>query len=55
MLGTLRTSSLAQAASFDTAVSIRSVRLSWIYSAIPISAGLMFLIGLRRLAALVRS
>jgi len=46
---------LAQAASFDTAVSIRSVRLSWIYSAIPISAGLMFLIGLRRLAALVRS
>src|SRR3989442_6519608 len=46
---------LAQAASFDTALSIRSVRLSWIYSAIPISAGLMFLIGLRRLAALVRS
>jgi len=46
---------LAQAASFDTALSLRAVRLSWIYSAIPISAGLMFLIGLRRLAALVRS
>ena len=45
---------LAQAASFDTAVSIRAVRLSWIYSAIPLSAGLMFLIELRRLAALVR-
>lgn len=44
---------LADAASFDTAVSIRTVRLSWIYSAIPISAGLMFAIGLRRVAALV--
>lgn len=46
--------SLAQAASFDTAVSIRAVRLSWVYSAIPLSAGLMFLIELRRLTALVR-
>ena len=45
---------LAQAASFDTALSIRAVRLSWIYSAIPLSAGLMALIELRRLAALVR-
>ena len=45
---------LAQAASFDTALSIRAVRLSWIYSAIPLSAGLMVLIELRRLAALVR-
>jgi TRAP-type C4-dicarboxylate transport system permease small subunit len=41
---------LAQAAAFDTAVSIRAVRLSWIYSAIPISGALMFLIGLWRLA-----
>src|SRR6058998_2164582 len=45
---------LAQVASFDTALSIRAVRLSWIYSAIPLSAGLMVLIELRRLAALVR-
>ncbi len=45
---------LAQAASFDTAVSIRAVRLSWIYSAIPISGALMFLIGLWRLAGLLR-
>jgi len=42
--------SLVRAASFDTAVSIRTVRLSWIYSAIPISGALMFLIGLWRLA-----
>jgi TRAP-type C4-dicarboxylate transport system permease small subunit len=47
--------SLVQAASFDTAISIRWVRLSWIYSAIPISGGFMFLIGLRRLTALLRS
>ena len=40
---------LAQAASFDTAISIRAVRLSWIYSAIPISGALVFLIGLPRL------
>lgn len=46
--------SLVQAASFDTAISIRWVRLSWIYSAIPIGGGLMFLIGLRRLAGLLR-
>ncbi len=46
--------SLVRAAAFDTAVSIRSVRLSWIYSAIPIGGGLMFLIGLRRLAGLLR-
>jgi len=45
---------LAQAAAFDTAVSIRAVRLSWIYSAIPISGALMFLIGLWRLAGLLR-
>ncbi len=46
--------SLVQAASFDSAVSIRWVRLSWIYSAIPIGGGLMFVIGLRRLAGLLR-
>lgn len=46
--------SLVQAASFDTAISIRWVRLSWIYSAIPISGALMFLIGLRRVAVLLR-
>ncbi len=45
--------SLARAASFDTAVSIRAVRLSWIYSAIPISGALMFLIGLWRLAGVL--
>lgn len=45
---------LAQAAVFDTALSIRAVRLSWVYSAIPLSAGLMFFISLRRLAALLR-
>ena len=45
--------SLARSASFDTAISIRAVRLSWVYSAIPISGGLMFLIGLRRLAGLL--
>lgn len=44
---------LAQAASFDTAVSIRAVRLSWVYSAIPLSAGLMVLTSLRRLATLL--
>ncbi len=47
--------SLVRAASFDTALSIRAVRLSWIYSAIPIGGGLMFLIGLRRLAGLFAS
>ncbi|MGH2405135.1 MAG: TRAP transporter small permease [bacterium] len=46
--------SLVQAASFDTAISIRWVRLSWIYSAIPIGGGLMFIIGLRRLSGLLR-
>ncbi len=45
--------SLMNAAPFDTAISIRAVRLSWVYSAIPISGGLMFLIGLRRLAGLL--
>ncbi len=45
--------SLVRAASFDTAISIRAVRLSWIYSAIPISGALMFLIGLWRLAGLL--
>ena len=44
---------LAQAAAFDTAISIRAVRLSWVYSAIPISGALMFLIGLWRLAGLL--
>ncbi len=46
--------SLVQAAAFDTAISIRSVRLSWIYSAIPIGGALMFVIGLRRLVSLLR-
>lgn len=46
--------SLVQAASFDTAISIRSVRLSWVYSAIPIGGALMFIIGLRRLMRLLR-
>jgi len=45
---------LAQAAVFDTALSIRAVRLSWVYSAIPLTAGLTFFISLRRLAALLR-
>src|SRR2546425_12176780 len=46
---------LAHAASFDTALSIRSVRLALIYSALRTSSCVQFLIGLRRLAALVRS
>ena len=45
---------LVAAASFDAAISIRWVRLSWVYAAIPISGGLMFLIGLWRLAGLLR-
>lgn len=44
---------LVEAATFDTAVSLRWVRLSWVYSAIPISGGFMFLISLRRIAALL--
>lgn len=46
--------SLVRAASFDAALSVRWVRLSWVYSAIPISGGLMFLISVRRLAGLLR-
>ncbi|HEV8339464.1 MAG TPA: TRAP transporter small permease [bacterium] len=45
---------LVQAASFDRAVSLPSVRLNWIYSAIPISGALMFLISFSRLARLLR-
>lgn len=45
---------LVQAASFDTAVSIRWVRLSWVYGAIPISGALMFVITLSRLSRLLR-
>lgn len=44
---------LVEAASFDSAVSLRWLRLSWVYSAIPISGGFMFLISLRRIAALL--
>lgn len=40
---------LVQAASFDTAISLRAVRLSWVYAAIPISGALMFVIGLPQL------
>lgn len=43
---------LAEAASFDAAVSIRWIRLSWVYSAIPVAGAFMFLVGLRRIAAL---
>jgi len=43
---------LVEAASYDIAISIRWVRLSWIYSAIPIGGAFMFLISLRRIAAL---
>ncbi len=46
--------SLARAAAFDTAVSIRWVRLSWVYSAIPASGALIFLITLGRLAGRLR-
>ncbi len=46
--------SLARAASFDTAVSIRWVRLSWVYSAIPASGALTFLITLNRLVGRLR-
>lgn len=44
---------LVRAATFDTAVSIPQVQLSWIYSAIPISGGLMFLITIWRLIGLL--
>ncbi len=45
---------LVQAASFDRAVSLPSVRLNWIYSAIPISGALMFILTFSRLARLLR-
>lgn len=46
---------LVQAASFDTAISIRAVRLSWIYSAIPISAAITIAIMTLRLARAFRA
>lgn len=45
---------LVAVASFDTAISIRWVRLSWVYSAIPISGALMFPLTLQRLVRLLR-
>lgn len=45
---------LVEGASFDTAISVRWVRLSWILSAIPISGGLMFLIGAQDLIRRLR-
>lgn len=39
---------LVKAASFDTAISFRALRLSWVYSAIPISAGVIFLVNVPR-------
>lgn len=45
---------LVQAASFDRAVSLPSVRLNWIYSAIPVSGALMFILTGSRLARLLR-
>ncbi len=45
---------LVQAAGFDRAVSLPSVRLSWIYSAIPVSGLLMFVITARDLVLSVR-
>jgi TRAP-type C4-dicarboxylate transport system permease small subunit len=45
---------LVQAVGHETAVSLESVRMGWIYSVLPISGGLMFLVTLVRLAALLR-
>lgn len=45
---------LVQAASYDRAVSLPSIRLNWIYSAIPISGALMFILTGSRLARLLR-
>ncbi|MGH2454581.1 MAG: TRAP transporter small permease [bacterium] len=44
---------LVQAASFDRAVSLPSVRLNWIYSAIPVSGALMFIMTISRLVRLL--
>lgn len=46
---------LVTAASFSAAVSLRWLRLSWVYSAIPISGGLMFVVTLYHLGRLLRT
>ena len=45
---------LARAIRADTAVSLEWVRMSWIYSVLPISGGLMLLISLVDLASLLK-
>lgn len=45
---------LMQAIGAETAVSLESVRMRWIYSVLPISGGLMLLISLVDLAGLLR-
>jgi TRAP-type C4-dicarboxylate transport system permease small subunit len=44
---------LVRAVGHETAVSIETVRMGWVYSALPISGGLMLLVGLVRLGAIV--
>lgn len=45
---------LVRAVGHETAVSIESVRMGWIYSVLPISGGLMLLVSLVRLGLLLR-
>ncbi|OLC12828.1 MAG: hypothetical protein AUH29_15075 [Candidatus Rokubacteria bacterium 13_1_40CM_69_27] len=45
---------LVRAVGHETAVSIEGVRMGWIYSVLPISGGLMLLVGLVRLGLLLR-
>lgn len=45
---------LVRAASFDTAISLPWLRMSWVYSAIPISGALMLIPALTRLRRLLR-
>lgn len=44
---------LVRAVGHETAVSIEAVRMGWVYSALPISGGLMLVVGLVRLGAIV--
>ena len=39
---------------FDTAVSLPAVRMTWVYSVLPISGGLMLIVSLARFVDLLR-
>lgn len=45
---------LVRAMGHETAVSIEAVRMGWVYSALPVSGGLMLLVTLVRLGAAIR-